>query len=306
MPLVPLVIALIVAAGACRSDPVPPPSSTSPTVQSQAKWPEKLADFRFRWSADPSFDLATGWAVPLRAYLESWLVVFYTGDPNAGYPGYDRATPPVLARTDPKWYSTPTAQREIRSYRDISYYDVPNQRIVGNEDLHLVRVEPVATGFRAFVCDSTFDVYVQQGGAPRFSPLNLESSVGANDGDYHNMKVWRIEFSNKDSRVGASPPASPTAPQHGPLPAPHDDVFGPWFVTGATEVAAWFDSDFPGLTPGNPDYTQRENEAGSTEDAIRQQCLDGLPMGVDQRAETASTVIDKPPAVEPAVPGWPE
>lgn len=299
-----LLVVTLMAATACRSDPAPP-SPTAPTQQ-RADWPERLADFRFRWTAEPGIALDTGWAVPLRAYLESWKVIFYTEDMGAGYPGYLRATPELLEKWDAEWLNTPLAQREIRGFRGDRNFPDPSARIVGNEDLRVIRVEPMATGFRAFVCDATFGVYTQSPGTQQVSPLNLSSSQNTSTPDFHNMKVWRIEFSDKDSRVGTAPPAAPMTPQQGPLPAPRDDVFGPWFVTGASDVAAWSDSDFPELTPGSPEDLERSREARRVENDMRQQCLDSYPVNAADRTKQATTVLDSPPAVQPAQPGWPE
>jgi hypothetical protein len=298
------VVALVLGLTACHSEPTPPPQSPTPTAQ--PAWPEKLNDFRFRWSADSGFDLDSGWAVPLRAYLESWRVMLYTDDLDAGYPGFKRAAPVLLQEYSPEWSKAPAAQHYIGGYRDKNLYGDPNQRLVGNEDLHILKVEPIASGFRAFVCDSTFHLYEQQDGASTFSPLNLQLSTSKGDADFHNMKVWRTEFSDRDPRAGTTPPVSPTRPQFGPLPAPRNDVFGPWFVTGSDEVVFWSDTDFPGLTPGSPEARQHDREAMDAEEAMRQQCLAQYPLNAEQRKAIATTVVDKPPTVEPALPGWPE
>ena len=299
------VVILVLIAG-CRSEPAPPPPSTSPSSQQPPNWPEKLSDFRFRWTAEPGLDLVSGQAVPLRAYLESWRVIFYTADLDAGYPGFLRATPELLERGSPEWVKMPVAQRQIRGYRGKPAHDDPDQRFVGNEDLHILRLDPLDTGFRAFVCDATYGVFEQPAGSTQFKPLNFDISTGSQKPDIHNMAVWRIELSNGDPRVGATPPGAPTAPQRGPLPAPRDDVFGPWFVTGAEHVNFWSDSDFPGLTPGSAEDNQRTHEALTAENEMRQQCLDRYPLDPAQRANRATTALDTPPPVEPALPGWPE
>lgn len=128
--------------------------------------------------------------------------------------------------------------------RGPSTFDDPGQRIVGNEELDVLQTEPIPDGFRAFVCDATFDTYKQAGGASQYVPV--KSYPGFQPTDVENMKVWRIEFSSRDSRLAPGAPASPdTPPQSGPLPAPQTDVFGPWFVTGALGVGGWSDSDHP-------------------------------------------------------------
>ncbi len=298
-----LIIVILVAG--CRSTPAPPPPTSPPSSgQRPGDWPEKLNDFRFRWSAEPGFELTTGWAVPLRAYLESWLVVSYTDDLLAAYPGFERATPPPIEPGSPELMETPYAQREIRMPRGPSRFDDPNQRIVGNEELHVLRTEPTPDGFRAFVCDATFNTYKQAAGATQFVPIM--SYPGFEPTDFENMKVWRVEFSDRDSRATSQSPGSPNTPQSGPLPAPRTDVFGPWSVTGAIGVGGWSDSDYPDLVQGTPEQQQRFREAQDLEAAMRQQCLAQYPLNAEQRKAIATTVIDSPPAVKPAVPGWPE
>lgn len=59
-------------------------------------WPETLSYFRFRWSADPGIDLLSGPAVPLRAYLESYRLAYFTVGINAAYPGFEHAVPEAM------------------------------------------------------------------------------------------------------------------------------------------------------------------------------------------------------------------
>ncbi|MEU0498720.1 hypothetical protein [Mycobacterium sp. NPDC006124] len=295
---------LLVSIAGCRSTPAaPPPVSAPPQAQRAYQWPEKLADFRFRWWADPGFDLATGWAVPLRAYLESRRVVEYTDDVATAYLGFERATPPPVEPGSPELLKLPYAQREIRMPRGPSRFDDPGQRLAGNEDFDVLRTEPLADGFRAFVCDATFETYKWSASESRYVPV--ESYPGFQPTDYENMKVWRIEFSNRDPRVTSGAPASPDAPQTGPLPAPRNDVFGPWFVTGALGVGGWSDSDHPNLVDGSPEQRQRFQEAQDAEAAMRQQCLDRYPLDAAGRASRAQTAASTPPTMDPPVPGWP-
>jgi hypothetical protein len=300
-----IALILLVLVVGCRTTPIPQPPTSSPTAgQQPGDWPKKLSDFRFRWSAEPGFELTTGQAVPLRAYLESRLIVSYTDDVAAAYPGFERATPAPLEPGAPELMEIPYAQREIRMPRGPSKFDDPNQRIVGNEELYVLRTEPTPDGFRALVCDATFNTYKQAAGEAQYVPIM--SYPGFRPTDYENMKVWRIEFSDRDARATSAPPAAPSRPQSGPLPAPRTDVFGPWFVTGAIGVAGWSDSDYPDLLQGTPEQQQRFREAQDAEAAMRQRCLDRYPLDAVERAALATTVIDKPPTVEPALPGWPE
>ncbi|KAA0080738.1 hypothetical protein CIW52_24535 [Mycolicibacterium sp. P9-64] len=298
------VVAILLGLTACHSEPAPTTQSPTPTAQ-PTNWPQNLDDFRFRWSADPGFDLNTGWAVPLRAYLESLRVIYYTLDRDAGYPGLKRATPEPPETFSSEWKKLPLAQRDLRGSFGNVDVDNPHNRFVGNEDMRVLKAEPIPSGFRAFVCDATFGVYGGSTGS-QLVPWGFESAKQGFNIDFTNMAVWRIEFSDNDPRAGAPPLPSPQTAQQGPLPAPRDDVFGPWFVTGASLVSGWSDSDFPGLQSDTPEYNRRLHEAQAAEEAMRQQCLAQYPLNAEQRKAIATTVIDKPPTVEPALPGWPE
>jgi hypothetical protein len=298
------VVTIVLGLTACHSEPAAQPQSSTPAAQ-PANWPQNLNDFRFRWSADPRFALDTGWAVPLRAYVESMQVINYTRNLDSGYPGLKRATPEPPEKFSPEWKKLPLAQRDLRDSFARLDANNPDRRIVGNEDLRVLKTEPLPSGFRAFVCDAMFGVY-EGSTDTQLIPWGFESAKQGFGVDFTNMAVWRIEFSDKDPRSGAPPVPSPQSPQRGPLPAPRDDVFGQWFVTGASLVSGWSDSDFPGLQNGTPEYDQRLHEAQAAEETMRQQCLAQYPLNAEQRRAIATTIIDKPPTVEPALPGWPE
>jgi hypothetical protein len=297
-------VTILLGVSACDSEPAPPPQS--PTAAAQpANWPQNLDDFRFRWRADPGFPLDSGWAVPVRAYLESLRIIYYTLNRDAGYPGLKRATPEPPQKFSSEWKKLPLARRDLRGSVGNVDVDNPHNRFVGNEDLHILKAEPIPSGFRAYVCDATYGVFKESGGS-RLAPLYVGSTTTGADPDLYNMAVWRIEFSDNDPRAGAPPLPSPQSAQQGPLPAPRDDVFGPWFVTGSSLVNEWFNSDSPRLQNGTPEYDQRLREAQAAEETMRQQCLAQYPLNAEQRMVIATTIIDAPPTVEPALPGWPE
>ncbi|WP_141564452.1 hypothetical protein [Mycolicibacterium palauense] len=263
-----------------------------------------MSDFRFQWSAEPDINLTSGEPVPVRAYLESWLLVRYTNNLDAAYPGYVRATPPSVDAGAADVLEIPYQIRDIRGLRAARRYFEPGQRISGNEELHILHLDPLAAGFRAIVCDATYHVYRQAQGSTDFVPLMFEP--GLPPGDAQNMTVRRIDFSNRDPRSGTTNPASPAEPQEGPLPEPRTDVFGPWFVTGAEEFASWDSADLASDQSGSSGSTQSLKEAQAAENALRQQCLDRYPLDAADRDMRGKTVLTTAPPVEPAVPGWPE
>ncbi|MHC9294197.1 hypothetical protein ACRCUN_17170 [Mycobacterium sp. LTG2003] len=238
--------------------------------------------------------------MPLRAYLESWLIVAYTENLEYAYPGYLRATPESLNPGAAATLRLPLPQQKIREFRGTVS---PGEQVAGNEDLHILRVEPAEQGFRAFVCDATFRVYTHRPQSAAFTPLRDTAVTHSGNADAPNMAVWRIEF-KQAAAEGDSPPAA-AGPQSGSSPAPLDDVFGPWSVTGSESVAFWWEVDHPGVARDSPEATRFRAEARETEDQMRQVCLDRYPMNAAEREKLATTVIDNPPPVEPATPGWP-
>ncbi|MGE0778295.1 hypothetical protein [Mycolicibacterium sp.] len=291
------VVTMLLVAG-CGTDGRVPDSTPS---EGPKNWPQSFGEFRFRWTGEPGIDLTTGWAVPLRAYLESWLLTFYTDDTRSVYPGFDRATPPLIKEGTPEWTATPYAQRSIGGYRGSS--PVPHDSVtMGNEQLHILGLESMPGGFRALVCESQFAVYTTVPDSSVYRPVSIEHAKNVEQADFNNMLVWRIEFTDRHPSADGAP-ASPNEPQEGPLPAPTEDVFGPWFVTGAGLVGTWSNADHPGLAPD--EAKQRFLEAGEEEDRLRQQCLDWLGIPPDERLRLATTELDFPPAAEPAAPGWP-
>jgi hypothetical protein len=297
-----LAVVSVLVAACSGNGPEPPTPGSTPTEPHAENWPDALSDFRFRWSAEPGVDLAAGSAVPLRAYLESWRIVTYTNDVDGGYPGYAQATPGYLPVGSTGYNGLPQARQMIRVF--LAGID-DGERIIGNEDFHVLRTEPIDNGFRAFVCDATFHVYRQKSRSSSLTPLWKNGAVSPSRVDPQNMVVRRIEFSDRDPRAGVDRPPAPTLPQQGSLPAPRGDVFGPWFVTGAASADLWWSTDHPGVEAGSPDGRGLLDDARTTDDAMRTQCLERYPSNAEQRIALATTVLDAPPPIEPAVPGWP-
>ncbi len=292
-----IAVSVLTSCGTSPSQEGPKEDLTTPN------WPERMDNFRFRWTSEPGIDLTTGESVPLRAYLESWLAISYTNNQKSGYPGYDRATPAYVEPWTPEWLALPQANRMTHAFLGGPEQD--QQQMYGHEDLHVLQIDPIPNGFRSFVCDATFSAYRKMPDNESFIPLKAELSSTAQKADNANMDVWRIEFSTEGPTT-ARAPKSPTQPQRGPLPAPTGDVFGPWFVTGFQSVKSWVDSDHRDLAPDSQEIKTLESEARGVEESMRQRCLDRYPASAAQRLRSASTALRSPPPVEPAEPGWPE
>lgn len=276
-----MVLLLMVGLAGCRSDEQP--------EQAFANWPEALADFRFRWAAEPGIDLVTGPAVPLRAYVESYRVAQFTADFGAAYPGFDRAVPP--ASTPPFSSSTPAQLVSIRPVLDAEPFG-PAGAFYGNEYFHVLELTQIENGYRAYVCDGLYKIFREGQQHETFeSVVGYEGRTGLNDVD--GLKVWRVEFT--DTPVDPNDPAMVSTAQNGPNPAPVDDVFGPWRITGA--------GDYQWGTPITREFT-----ADQTVDGERRlsKCADRMPANRERREAYFSSALDTPPTTDPAEPGWPD
>jgi hypothetical protein len=141
----------------------PPPrlDGNSPKPSSYPNWPEGMADFRFRWSAEPGIDLLTGAGVPLRAFVESFRVGEYTADLDAPKPGV--ASYPGFLDTIPPRPSNKMEGRDIpyqvayaRPWPPTLYSQVP---VYGTEYLHVLQLDKADAGYRGYVCDGRYNVF---------------------------------------------------------------------------------------------------------------------------------------------------
>lgn len=257
-----------------------PPAPTFPN------WPQSLADFRFRWAAEPDIDLVSGPAVPLRAYLESYRIAQLTQDIGDAYPGFDRAVPPL-----PTDSHAPAQLLGIRPSPDAEQFGPPGP-FYGNEYFHILEIAPIESGYRAYVCDGLYKIF-RDGKEEDAGKYVSVAGYGARTGllDVNGMKVWRVEFTDTPPATGA--PAMVTD-QRGPNPAPGGDVFGPWRITGANDVR-W------------GTLTNRESTADEWIDGAQRlsQCSDLLPHWRTERDANIEASLDTPPSAEPASPGWP-
>jgi hypothetical protein len=149
-------VALVVLSGCTTPTDHSPAPSKPPTYPN---WPELLEGFRFRWTAEPGIDLLTGPAVPLRAFVESYWVGVDTSDVDsdvasnfASYPGFLNTVaqrPGVEGTIDYQiTYAWP--------FPGMTYSGEP---LYGNEYLHVLRIDPIDGGYRAYVCDGRYNTF---------------------------------------------------------------------------------------------------------------------------------------------------
>lgn len=279
--------ALLVACGSANKSPDPTVGSEPRASGAKSGDSALLNDFRFRWSADPGIDLVSGVAIPLRAYLESYNVASYALDPGRVYPGFMQATPENEA-LDGDYASQLAWIRPLNGVRT----DEQPAKHFGYAPFHILRIDPVENGLRATVCEGTYANFVKS----RFRPdeyvsvaADLKTGVPVRPGDL--IAVHRVELTENDPRAATDPPVV-TVPQQGPKAEPQTNVFGKWFITGAS-TSYW------GLIDG----PQRE-EVATPE--LRQACADRMPEAEDVQLQMATGFKSTPPAAGNAVPGWPE
>ncbi|MFV8279850.1 hypothetical protein ACNQPY_26350 [Mycobacteroides abscessus] len=253
-----------------------------------------MNDFRFRWSSEPGIDLLTGPAIPLRAYLESHRVGDFTKNPQAVYPGFDQAVAKGPKNSD--FAATVDYQLAyIRPFTDPNYGFGPFTTFRGDEYLHILEMTPIENGYRAYVCDGLYKVFraAQLGVQGKYVSIATGGKPGKASQDpldNAGIQVWRVEFNDK------STPATRLPDQRGPNPAPLGNVFGHWFITGASPTGYWGSHPNPETRPQNDAAYERR----------RQQCADRMPDNAEQRATFYTGEITSLPALEPADPGWPD
>jgi hypothetical protein len=291
-----LLIALATGIAAVAGCTSPAPSTSSPTTVGApafSNWPASLNDLRFHWYAAPGIDLETGPAVPLRAYVESYdLVDFTDGDMSAAYPGFLRATPKNGPR-DTLGFPIELGSIRPQTRDEQSNGESPSavENLFGSAPFYVSSLEPTGDGYRAFVCASEYSVFRRD---PKDS-AKYRSIIGRSDAgeppnkDRYGIIVWRVELTDKDSRVAPDHPASPSTPQQGPAPAPSKDVFGPWFVTAAS-FTLWGDMG-------------QAQDVGPPE--LQQQCADNMPDDAAARKAMYTGAHDQPPPHGDPIPGWP-
>jgi hypothetical protein len=198
--LIAFCAAVLVAA--CSSAPNAPPPSPPPPPK--GPWTGLLADYRVVWSAEPGIDLLTGPAVVVRAFYESGVGALFGGSADFLYPGFDHAVPREAPPPAPKW---PVGEKP---------YPYP---LVGTDRNHILRIETSGTNVTAVFCNWGYGITDDLGDG-KFGFHGPPPNPG--------FEAIFAEW------LALTPPpsgATPLPPQHGPAPAPVDDVFGGWRVT---------------------------------------------------------------------------
>jgi len=160
--------------------------------------------------------------------------------------------------------------------------------------LHLLSIDRIEGGYRAIVCQGEYADFIRSTAQPgKFVSTSADPKTaqltGSDDGA---VSIHRIELTDNQPGAGSNPPPpAVTAPQQGPAPAPDQDVFGNWFITGASS-SFWGPIDAP------------QPERIASPDLLRQ-CSDRMPLPEAQRITMMTGFKDQPPPHGEAIPGWP-
>ncbi len=292
-----LLLAIAMGSTACDRPPEPSPPTAATSALPAAlfpNYPAEANEFRFHWSAAPGVDLEAEPAVALRAYLESMrLAAFAGGDPSVVYPGFMRATPENSGAPfeEGSLAQLQYVRPETRAEYEAGGWKYVQRPVYGYQPTHVLDLQPVGDVYRATVCLGAYSVYRTADDDPRrfFSTVADPATGQLPYGEDQEIQIWRVEFTDKDPRVGEAPDA-PNEPQSGPLPAPVDDVFGPWFITGSSAMGYW--------------GPLGDDERIDTPE-VRQRCEAAMPDDADARRAMATGFHDKPPPHGDPVPGWP-
>ena len=281
-----VVIAALLAACGSNTQELPPKTSTQPD-QLFPNWPPLLNDFRFHWTAEPGIDVTTGPAMVVRAYLESYSVAQATFNGDNVYPGFNRATPENAPMEG-------NYESQLVNVRPMGYpfTATPKDAVphFGNEPLHFLELTPIGTGYRAIVCSGEYAEFTASRSRPgKFVSVDASERDGeATPGGSSGVFVQQVELTQHDSRIGSNPPAVPTVPQRGPLPAPDQDVFGNWFITAA-----------------GGSYWGPKNDPKSFRHDLEERCEAAMPTPAAERIAMMTGIKDQAPPHGEAIPGWP-
>lgn len=171
-----------------------------------AGWPEAFNDFTIVWTAEPGIDVTTGPAVPVRAYIESYLLASVTGDNRYLYPGFQQSVDPNQSIDHPigNQFLWPKTDRPAKT------------PWVGTDQLYIWSVTTSGRDVTVVVCEYTF-------GTAQPAHKGYEPNIGKPP-PYSGIDPIRITMT-----APATP--GPQSPQQGPARSPSVDVFDGWRIT---------------------------------------------------------------------------
>lgn len=235
-------------------------------------WPEGMSAVRVHWTAEPGIDLTAGIAVPVRAYLESYDLVVFTGNIDNAYPGFLDAVPPNEA-------SDRSNNRSAWDRRPLGLPSRAGTSYSGNLGFHLQTVQHTDSGATVTVCEYRYAL-----GARRYEgdydPV-ITGGLSVNRG----IVGLRLDLvaPTDDATAGTLPS------QRGPAAVPAVNVFGGWQIVGLQTTSSTGTDEWP------------------TKQQVVADCVATAPDPPERRNELARGPLSAADfASSPAVPGWPE
>lgn len=234
------------------------------------RWHGLVGDVRVQWSAEPGLDLTGGVVVPVRAYLESYDLVRFTGKLELAYPGFTRAVPPN---------ETPEETPDAATWDRRPSLDNPQRsRLIGNMRYAVSAVERSGRDVTVTVCSYGYGLGEEQ------SDGTFATLPRGGFADERRIFGVRLNLTAPGDAV-----ESPLPAQTGPALAPGSDVFGDWQIVGYTTTSGSSDADWP------------------TRDAVVAACIANAPDPLERRSFLASgrhPATDFP--MSAPKPGWPQ
>lgn len=261
--LLPAIAAITVTLTSCNG---------SESVDDVQRWSGFVSELRFDWSSEAGIDITSSPAVPVRAYIESSMLVQYAGNLEFAYPGFTEAVPPQAPPG-----STDTGRRSLRPNTN---YPLQHP-LVGTNRYHILAVDSAQRSQTVTLCNYNYSVAAEK------SKGIFTSVAQTGYGDTAGIYAMRITLTPPTEKIAALPP------QAGPLPAPTEDVFNGWRVSSSSGA----------LSAGNPGF----NSVWPTNQADYASCVAKAPDSPERRTFFTNGEHGRSdfPTSAPA-PGWPE
>lgn len=258
---IPLAIAILSSA-ACSPSPHQDPA--------HGRWTGLAGDVRIQWTSASGLDLASGISLPVRAYLESYSLVQFTGQLGLAYPGFTEAVPPN---------NNPDASGDSSSWdRRPGVNAAVTSPLSGNIHFNLQSVESTGSEMTVTVCKYNYALGKKQ---PDGTFVQLPTNGPAEERGIVGVLLRLVP-----PRNGQQPNLPP---QVGASLAPEVDVFDGWQITGYRTTTGSSRQEWP--TKVDVEASCRRDAPDSLE---RRQTLLGGP-------HPASTFPMSSPT-----PGWPD
>lgn len=169
------------------------PSTSAPAPPDPYRIPGAFAHHSFYWTAEPGIDLTIGAAVPVRAFFESWTLVWNEFPPDQAYPGYAEAA------------------ENVAGYNGSTINESPHTAVLGTTRFHLLSLSSTDRTIHGVLCENEAATIVPIPGDTGYTQLVPGITV--------------TEFNFARYPKSGAPPAKIEVPQQGPRQAPGGDVF---------------------------------------------------------------------------------